>query len=150
MSFILTDSEYELAKRSFSKLSSQLVKQSQKFKRDGVGRKERKRLMTPDMRKLKAARRDLALYEDLKDGKLPKNLEFIGLGRQLVYLRIANGLSQVELAAQLGEEARKVDSDERTEYQSASVAYVQRVLSALRARVRLTAKLPNPSKQSKK
>lgn len=150
MSFILTDSEYELAKRSFSKLSSQLVKQSQKFKRDGVGRKERKRLMTPDMRKLKAARRDLALYEDLKDGKLPKNLEFIGLGRQLVYLRIANGLSQVELAAQLGEEARKVDSDERTEYQSASVAYVQRVLSALIARVRLTAKLPNPLKQSKK
>lgn len=150
MSFILTDSEYELAKRSFSKLSSQLVKQSQKFKRDGVGRKERKRLMTPDMRKLKAARRDLALYEDLKDGKLPKNLEFIGLGRQLVYLRIANGLTQVELAAQLGEEARKVDSDERTEYQSASIAYVQRVISALSARARLTAKLPKPAQHSKK
>ena len=149
MAFILSDLEYKTAKQTFSKLSSQLIKRGQKYKRDGIGRKERKRLMTPDLRNLKAARRDLAAYENLKAGKLPKNLEFIALGRQLVCLRIANGLSQVQLAAQLGEESRKIDSDERNDYKSASVAYVQRVMSALNARVRLSAKLHKQSRKAK-
>jgi hypothetical protein len=142
MSFILTDQESETAKRRLAKLSGQLSKKSQKLKQSGVDRKERKRLMHADKRQLKTTKQELAVYETLKSGNLPKNLEFIGLGRQLVYLRIASSLSQVDLAAQLGEEARKVDYDERNDYKNATVAYAQRVLSALKARVRLAAKTP--------
>lgn len=94
--------------------------------------------MNPDMRMFKAAKHDLAVYENLKAGKLPKNLEFVTLGRQIVSLRIAAGLSQVQLAAVLGEEARKIDHDERNDYQSVTLAYAQRVLSALKLQVRLT------------
>jgi hypothetical protein len=141
MSFILSDSEYKTAKRNLSKLTSQLLKQSHKYKQKGFGRKERKRLMNPDMRQLKAARREIAVYEQLIEGKLPRHLEFISIGKQLIYLRIANGLSQVDLAAMLGEEARKIDSDERTEYQHVTVAYLQRVIGVFKARVRLSAKL---------
>ncbi|MBX9879858.1 MAG: hypothetical protein K2Y22_15480 [Candidatus Obscuribacterales bacterium] len=147
MSFILTDSEYLAAKRELTKLSSQVIKQSQKYKRDGINRKERKRLMTPDMRKLKTARKDIAVYEQLKEGKLPKLFEFVGLGQQLVCLRIAHGLSQVDLAALLGEEARKIQSDEQTAYQNVTVAYMQRVMGALNAKARLSAKPPKKSKK---
>lgn len=148
MSFILSDWEYKTAKRKLSQLTSQLLKKSQKYKRDGLGRKERKRLMIPDIRQLKAARKEIAAYEQLVDGKLPRHFEFINIGKQLIYLRIANGLSQVDLAAKLGEEARKIDSDERTEYQHVTVAYIQRVIGVLNARIRMSAKIPSkPKKQ---
>lgn len=138
MAFILTDAEYETAKKNAWRLSSQLVKKSKQYKKGGVGRKERRRLMHSEIRNFKTLKRNIAVYENLTAGKLPKNFELASLGRQLVLLRIAGGLSQVDLAAQLSEEARKIDSDERTDYQHATVSYAQRVLSALKAKVRCT------------
>jgi DNA-directed RNA polymerase specialized sigma subunit len=66
-----------------------------------------------------------------------RNFEVIGrltqIGRLLIALRIANGLSQRELADRLDISEAVVSRDERNEYHAISVERAQRILDALEA-----------------
>lgn len=65
-------------------------------------------------------RGDFALLKDLSD-----------LGRLLIALRIAHGMTQRELAARLGISESQVSRDERNEYYGISLERAQRVAEAL-------------------
>lgn len=56
---------------------------------------------------------------------------FAGLGPLLVRLRIAQGLSQAELAARLGTDKGNVSRDEKNEYASITRERIERLLDAL-------------------
>ena len=74
-------------------------------------------------------------YARLKRGDLGELLNLHGLGRTLVALRIAKGLTQRELANRLGVHESQVSRDERTEYHGITVERASRLLDAISVRM---------------
>ena len=74
-------------------------------------------------------------YERLKRGDLGELLNLHGLGRTLVALRIAKGLTQRELANRLGVHESQVSRDERNEYHGITVERASRLLDAISVRM---------------
>ncbi|MGI8538923.1 MAG: helix-turn-helix transcriptional regulator [Rubrobacteraceae bacterium] len=68
----------------------------------------------------KVRRRDFEVIDNLS-----------AVGTLLIALRIANGLSQKELADKLGVSEAQVSRDERNEYHGVSVERAQRILDAM-------------------
>lgn len=79
---------------------------------------------------------EVAAYERLKRGDIDELLNLHGLGRALVALRIARGLTQRELAARVGVHESQVSRDERNEYHGVTVERASRILDALGVRLR--------------
>ena len=61
-----------------------------------------------------------------------------GLGRMLIALRLARGLSQRDLAARLEVHETQVSRDERNEYHGITVERASRIMDVLKAHVRTT------------
>jgi DNA-binding XRE family transcriptional regulator len=74
---------------------------------------------------------EVEAYERLKRGDLGELDNLHGLGRTLVALRIALGLTQRELAERLDVNESQVSRDERNEYQGITVDRASRILDAL-------------------
>jgi DNA-binding Xre family transcriptional regulator len=68
----------------------------------------------------RARRREFKVSHDVRD-----------IGYMLIALRIANGLTQKELAEKLGVSEAMVSRDERNEYHGITVERVQRILDAM-------------------
>lgn len=68
----------------------------------------------------RARRREFKVSHDVRD-----------LGQMLIALRIANGLTQKELAERLGVSEAMVSRDERNEYHGITVERTQRILDAM-------------------
>jgi ribosome-binding protein aMBF1 (putative translation factor) len=77
--------------------------------------------------------RELADYEHLKEGRLPKSSQrpFEDLPDILVEQRIAAGLTQRELAERLGMKEQQIQRYEATDYNGASLARVLDVVEAM-------------------
>jgi DNA-directed RNA polymerase specialized sigma subunit len=85
----------------------------------------------------KVRRRDFAPIQRLSE-----------IGRILIALRIANGLSQKELAEKLDVSEASVSRDEKNEYHNITVERAQRILDALHERVITTVQPPlEPGRQ---
>jgi DNA-directed RNA polymerase specialized sigma subunit len=74
-------------------------------------------------------------YENVRRRNFEVINRLTSIGRLLIALRIANGLSQKELAGRLGVSEAVVSRDERNEYHGISVERAQRILDALQATV---------------
>lgn len=87
---------------------------------------------------------EIQWYERVKGGDVEPITSLTQIGRFLVAVRIARGLTQRELAARLGVDESQVSRDERNEYHGVTVERAQRVLEALGARTntRLDTRLP--------
>jgi ribosome-binding protein aMBF1 (putative translation factor) len=72
-------------------------------------------------------------YERLKRGEFDEIHNLRGVGRLLIGLRIAQGLSQRELAERLGVHESQVSRDERNEYHGVTLERAERILNALHA-----------------
>jgi len=68
----------------------------------------------------RARRREFKVSHDMRD-----------IGYMLIALRIANGLTQKELAEKLGVSEAMVSRDERNEYHGITVERAQRILDAM-------------------
>ena len=74
-------------------------------------------------------------YERLQRGEFEDVINFHGVGRLLISLRIHRGLTQRQLAEQLGVHESQVSRDERNEYHGITVARATRILELLGVRV---------------
>lgn len=74
----------------------------------------------------RARRREFKVSHDVRD-----------IGHMLIALRIANGLTQKELAQKLGVSEAQVSRDERNEYHGITVERTQRILNAMGEALRL-------------
>jgi DNA-directed RNA polymerase specialized sigma subunit len=72
-------------------------------------------------------------YEDVKARKFPVIERLTQLGRLLIALRIAEGLSQRELAERLGVGEAQVSRDEKNEYHGITLERAQKIVDALNA-----------------
>lgn len=74
-------------------------------------------------------------YERLKQGHIGEFENLMGLGRVLIGVRIARGMTQRQLAEKLGVHETMVSRDERNEYHGVTVDRAKRVLDALGVRL---------------
>jgi DNA-binding transcriptional regulator YiaG len=89
---------------------------------------------------------EVAWYERVKRHDFEAVKDLTSIGRLLIALRIAQGLSQRDLATLLGVSEAVVSRDERNEYHGIGVERAQRILDALGAQVVTTVEtLTEPS-----
>ena len=74
---------------------------------------------------------EVCWYEKVRRREIAPLANLTQIGRLLIALRIANGLSQRELAERLSVSEAQVSRDERNEYHGVTMERAQRVLDAL-------------------
>jgi ribosome-binding protein aMBF1 (putative translation factor) len=110
--------------------------------RMGLKRKEIKRAMDPLRSFSLQLEEEVEAYERLKRGDLGELDNLHGLGRTLVAIRIALGLTQRQLAERLEVNESQVSRDERNEYQGITVDRASRILDALGVTLRSAFQTP--------
>ena len=89
-----------------------------------------------ELEELRELREDIQWFNSAVNGeRLPSITKLKDIGRLLIALRLANGLSQLELAKLLGVSTVQVSRDERKNYAGISVERAERILAALSTKI---------------
>ena len=130
-----SEAEYQEALRRLEQDCAVAAAQRDALASGGLSGDEIERAMEP-LRSFQAQlEEEVAWYEDVRRRTFPGIRRLTQIGRLLIALRIANGLTQRELAERLGVSEAVVSRDERNEYHGITVERAQRVLDALNATV---------------
>ena len=132
---IRNESEYREAVRRLTEEKSRLEEHLARLKESGLGEGEIKRVMDPMRSFHEQLQEEVTGYERLKRGEFDGLVNLHGLGPLLVSLRIAQNISQRELAARLGVHESQVSRDERNEYHGITLERASKILEALKARL---------------
>ncbi len=133
---IRNEAEYQEAVRRFKEEKKRLSEHQERLAGTGLLAAELKRALDP-LRSFQAQlEEEIDSYERLKRGDVDALLNLHGLGRSLVALRIARGISQRELAERLGVHESQVSRDERNDYHGITVERATRVLDALKVQMK--------------
>lgn len=128
---IRNEQEYQAAVEKLAAEEKMLRKHRRQLKQEGLTPAQIKRAMDPLISFSLQLREEVEYYEKLKQGVFPELDNFSGLGQLLVALRIANNLSQKDLADRLGVDKSQISRDERNEYHGITIERAQRVLESL-------------------
>ena len=135
-----TDREYEAAKAQLSKLQELYNTQvAELMSKKNFTEEQAKDALSSSMTYALQCKEELDLYEKLKKGILPPAEHFSSKGRYFIAARIAKGMTQRDLAEQLGVKETAVSRDERFEYQGLSMDKAERLSKVLGLKLLLTA-----------
>lgn len=122
--------------------------QRERLESMGLSAEEVARAMEPALSFHEQLKEEVDYYERIRRGDFQALVNLNGLGRMLIGMRIAQGLSQRELAARLGVSEAQISRDERNEYHGITLERAQRILDALGVTVVTHVQDPNlPSKE---
>lgn len=140
---IRTETEYREALRRLEQDRQAARRQQAALGAAGLTLEEVERGMAP-LRSFHAQlAEEVEWYERACRGEIPEVHNLEHLGRQLIALRLARGLSQRELARRLDVSEAVVSRDEHNEYHGITAARAQRVIEALGGSV--TARVEEPA-----
>lgn len=131
---IRTDAEYRRALQRLTEEAATLAAQRAHFADLGLSADEVDRAMQPMLSFRAQLEEEVEAYSQMRRGDLGPLHSLTSIGRWLVGARIARGLSQQDLAAQLGVDPSQVSRDERNDYRGVTVDRAQRVMEALGVR----------------
>ena len=117
-----------------------------RLKETGLTDEEIKRVIDPMESFYRQFKEEVESYERLKRGEFEELDNLRGLGHLLIALRIAQGVSQRELAKRLEVHESQVSRDERNEYFGVTLERAGRILEALNVRLRTRVEV-EPSKE---
>jgi len=140
---IRNEAEYQLATTRLEEERGRLTEHRNRLKSTGLSDDEIKRVIDPIESFHLQLKEEVESYERLKRGEF-ENLH--GLGQMLISLRIAQGISQRDLAKRLGVHESQVSRDERNEYFGITLERTIRTLDALNVRLRTKVEI-EPDKQ---
>ena len=132
---IRNDQEYRAALKRTEEDRQVAAKQRAALEAAGLAPDEVERAMQPLLSFHAQLAEEISWYERVKRRDFGVLSRLTGLGRLLIALRIANGLTQRELAQRLGVDEAQVSRDERNEYYGITLERAQRVLNALGTQV---------------
>jgi ribosome-binding protein aMBF1 (putative translation factor) len=132
---IRNETEYKEAVARLTDEKGRLAEQRQRLEETGLTPEEIKRVVDPVEAFHLQLVEEVESYERLKRGEFDALENFSGLGHLLIALRIAQGISQRELAKRLGVHETQVSRDERNEYFGITVERAGKVLDALGTRL---------------
>ena len=142
---IRNETEYQEAVRRFTEEKKRLAAHQERLAEAGLSAAELKRALDP-LRSFQAQlAEEIESYERLKRGDVDTLLNLHGLGRSLVALRIARGITQRELAEKLGVHESQISRDERNDYHGITVERATRVLEALKVQMKSSFELTTGS-----
>ena len=130
---IRNEAEYQEALRRLKDEEERYAAQREKLRTMKLSDEEIKRVMDPHTSFHLQLVEEVESYERLKRGDLGEVVNLHGLGRILVALRIARGISQRDLAVKLAVHESQVSRDERNEYHGVTVERAGKILDILGA-----------------
>jgi DNA-directed RNA polymerase specialized sigma subunit len=142
---IRNETEYQEALRRLAQDREFAARQREALQAEGLTPAEVERAMEP-LRSFQAQLADeVEWYERVRRREFPAITRLTQIGRLLIALRIAHGLTQRELAERLGVSESLVSRAERNEYHGITVERAQRILDALDESV--TTRIEEPARQ---
>jgi len=133
---IRSESEYKEAVARLSAEKSRISEHKSRLRETGLNDEEIKRVTDPMESFHMQFVEEVESYERLRRGEFEEIVNFKGAGRLLVALRIAQGISQRELAKRLDVHESQVSRDERNEYFGITVERASKILDALGSKVK--------------
>jgi DNA-binding XRE family transcriptional regulator len=133
---IRNEAEYQLASARLAEERSRLAEHRARLKATGLSNDEIERVIDPIESFHLQLKEEVESYERLKRGEFDELENLHGLGQLLISVRIAQGVSQRELAQKLGVHESQVSRDERNEYFGITLERAIRTLDALNVRLR--------------
>jgi DNA-binding XRE family transcriptional regulator len=128
---IRNEPEYQEATRRQREELERLEQHRRRLEAAGLTAEEVERALDPLRSFHLQLAEEIESYERLRRGDLGELVNLHGLGRTLIALRIARGLTQRELAEKLGVHESQVSRDERNEYHGITVERAARILDAM-------------------
>jgi DNA-directed RNA polymerase specialized sigma subunit len=141
---IRNEAEYREAATRLEAERLRLAEHRTRLKATGLSDEEVKRVTDPLMSFHLQLSEEVESYERLKRREFEALDNLRGMGHLLISLRIAQGLSQRDLAKRLGVHESQVSRDERNEYFGITLERAEKVLDALHARLRTTVEIEVP------
>ena len=141
---IRNEAEYQEASTRLASERNRLTEHRARLKEAGLGNEEIKRVMDPMESFHLQLKEEVESYERLTRGEFEELDNLHGLGRLLISIRIAQGISQRELAKRLDVHESQVSRDERNEYFGITLERAIRILDALNARLRSKVEIEPP------
>src|SRR5580700_2429176 len=138
---IRNETEYQEAVARLSDEQKRLADHRARLKQAGLSKEEIKRVIDPMESFHLQLQEEVETYERLKRGEFEDLDNLRGLGQLLISLRIAQGISQRELARRLGVHESQVSRDERNEYFGITLERAERILEALKVRLRTSVEI---------
>jgi hypothetical protein len=133
---IRNEAEYQEASKRLDEETQRLEQHRARLKEAGLDDDEIKRVIDPLASFHLQLREEVDAYERLKRGEFQELDNLRGLGHLLITSRIAQGLTQRELARRLGVHETQVSRDERNEYFGITLERAAKILDALSVRLR--------------
>ena len=132
---IRNEQEYREAVERLAAEKSRLEEHRRRLIDADLNKEEVKRVMDPMLSFHEQLKEEVAHYERLKRGNFQELENLEGLGQLLVSLRIAQNISQRELAKRLDVHETSVSRDERNEYHGITLERAIKILKALDVRL---------------
>jgi DNA-directed RNA polymerase specialized sigma subunit len=128
---IRSEKEYREAVERLRQDEEVLALQKEKLEGLGLSKEEVRRALEPMLSFRAQLEEEVEWFERVRRRDFGIIRDLSEVGTLLIALRIANGLSQRELAEKLGVSEAQVSRDERNEYHAITVDRAQRVLDAM-------------------
>ena len=141
---IRNETEYKEAVARLAEERNRLSEHRARLKETGLPDEEIKRVIDPMESFHLQLKEEVESYERLKRREFDELDNLRGLGHLLISIRIAQGLSQRDLAKRLEVHESQVSRDERNEYFGITLERAVKVLEALNVRLRTQVELDSP------
>ena len=132
---IRNEAEYQHASARLIEERNRLSEHRARLKATGMKNEEIKRVIDPIESFHLQLKEEVESYERLKRGEVDELENLRGLGHLLISVRIAQGISQRELARRLEVHESQISRDERNEYFGITLERAVKVLDALNVRL---------------
>jgi ribosome-binding protein aMBF1 (putative translation factor) len=141
---IRNETEYQEASVRLTDERNRLAEHRARLKGAGLSDEEIKRVTDPMESFHLQLKEEVESYERLKRGEFEELDNLRGLGHLLISLRIAQGMSQRELARRLNVHESQVSRDERNEYFGITLERAVKILDALNVRLHTKVEIEPP------
>jgi ribosome-binding protein aMBF1 (putative translation factor) len=141
---IRNETEYQEAFAHLTEERSRLAGHRSRLEEAGLSEEEINRVTDPMESFHLQLQEEVESYERLKRGEFEELENLRGLGQMLISLRIAQGISQRELAKRLGVHESQVSRDERNEYYGITLERAIKILDALNVRLHTKVEIAPP------
>jgi len=144
---IHNEKEYVEAVSRLSEENARLSLYRKRLMEEGLSADAVQRVIDPMESFHLQLKEEVESYERLKRREFDELDNFHGFGHMLISLRIAQGITQRELAKRLGVHESQVSRDERNEYFGITLERAMKVLAALHVRLRTTVEIEPPPRE---
>ncbi len=135
---IRSETEYKEAVARLKAERARIDEQRSKLQEMDLSEDQIKRVVDPMESFHLQLAEEVESYERLRRGEFGAFINLRAVGQLLIGLRIAQGLSQRDLAERLGTHESQVSRDERNEYHNITLDRASRILEALGVELKIT------------